>query len=129
MTIFANGVFSGIWTPDRHFVGPNFEQCLTKFTNAGEMARCTGISHSSINHILKGRPISFESTRKRYEAQCRAYLDGLPKPPTPHIEATPSQQALDLNPQAVFVVSIPAPKANKLRTVLAMFGAEIVEVD
>jgi hypothetical protein len=116
-------------TPDRHFVGPNFEQCLTKFTNAGEMARRTGISHSSINHLLKGRPISFESTRKRYEAQCRAYLDGPPKPLTPHIETTPTQQALDLDPSAVFVVSVPAANADKLQKVLAMFGAEMVEVD
>jgi hypothetical protein len=117
-------------TPDRHFVGPNFEKCLTKFTNAGEMARCTGISHSSINHILRGRPISFESTRKRYEAQCGAYLDGQqPKPLTPHIPTTPAQQALDLNPQAVFVVCVPAANAAKLQKVLAMFGAEMVEVD
>lgn len=115
--------------PDRHFVGPNFEECLTEFTDAAEMALRTGISHSSINHILKGRPISFERTRKRYEAQCRAYLDGLPKPPTPHIETTPAQHALDLNTQAVFVVSVPAAKAENLRKVLAMFSAYTVEVD
>lgn len=116
-------------TPDRYFIGPNFEECLTKFTNAAEMARCTGISNSSINHVLKGRPVVFEETRKRYEGKCRVYLDGLSKPATPHIEATPTQHALDLNPQVVFVVSVPAPKAAKLRTVLAMFGAEMVEVD
>ena len=116
-------------TPDRHFVGPNFEKCLTEFTNAGEMARCTGIPHSSINHILKGRPIGFESTRKRYEAQCGAYLAFSTKPPTPHIETTPAQQALDLDPSAVFVVSVPSVKAAKLEKVLAMFGAEMVEVD
>jgi len=131
-------------TPDRHFVGPNFEKCLTKFTDAAEMARCTGISHSSINHVLKGRPVVSEKTRRRYEENCRLYLESsvlepgraftatdisnAVKPPTPHIEATPSQQALDLDPQAVFVVSVPAAKADKLKAVMAMFGAEIVEV-
>ena len=116
--------------PNRHIVGPYFEECLTEFDDVNQMARCTGISPSSINHILNGRSIHYEATRERYEGQCGAYLDRQqPKPPTPHIPTTPTQHALDLDPQAVFVVSIPAPKANKLRTVLAMFGAEMVEVD
>jgi hypothetical protein len=132
-------------TPDRHFVGPNFEKCLTKFTDAAEMARCTGIPHSSINHILKGRPVVFEKTRRSYEENCRLYFEifalepgraftatdiaNAVKPPTPHIETTPAQQALDLDPQVVFVVSVPSVKAAKLEKVLAMFGAEMVEVD
>ena len=119
-----------VMKPNRHFVGPYFEHCLTLFTDATQMSQCTGISPSSINHILYGRPVRFRQTRKRYEAQCGAYLDGQkPKPPTPHIETTPTQQALDLDPQSVFVVSLPAAKAKKLKTVLAMFGAEMVEVD
>lgn len=118
-----------VMNPDRHYVGPNFEECLTKFTNAAEMERCTGISNSSINHILSGRPIHFKRTRERYEAMCRVYLDGSSKPATPHIETTPTQQALDLDPQAVFLVSVPAAKTAKLQKVLAMFGAEMVEVD
>ncbi len=126
---------------NRHFVGSNFEECLTKFTDAAQMARCTGISHSSINHVLNGRPVVREATRKRYEKQCRLYL-GLPpiKTETPHIpktiewlsaqaHATPTQAAMDLDQTKVFLVSVPAAKADKLKTVLAMFGAEIVEVD
>lgn len=118
-----------IMNPDRHHVGPNFEKCLTLFSCQREMSRATNVSDSSINHILSGRPIHRDRTRERYEAMCRVYLESLTKPPTPHIEATPSQQALDLNPQAVFVVSIPAANADKLRKILAMFGAEMVEVD
>ena len=93
------------------------------------MSRATNVSDSSINHILSGRPIHRDRTRERYEAMCRVYLESLTKPPTPHIPTTPTQQALDLDPSAVFVVSVPAANADKLRKILAMFGAEMVEVD
>ena len=117
-----------IMNPDRHHVGPNFEKCLSLFSCQREMSRATNISDSSINHILSGRPIHRDRTRERYEAMCRVYLESLAKPATPHIETTPAQQALDLDPQAVFVVSVPPAKTAKLRTVLAMFGAEMVDL-
>lgn len=117
-----------IMNPDRHHVGPNFEECLSLFSCQREMSRATNVSDSSINHILSGRPIHRDRTRERYEAMCRVYLESLTKPPTPHIETTPAQQALDLDTQTVFVVSVPSAKAAKLRKVLAMFGAYFVEV-
>jgi hypothetical protein len=126
----TNAKSLAVMRPNRHFVGTYFEHCLTLFIGATQMSQSTGISPSSINHILYGRPVRFRKTRKRYEAQCFAYLHGQePEPPTPHIETTPTQQALDLDPQAVFVVSLPPAKADKLKAVMAMFGAEIVEVD
>ena len=93
------------------------------------MSRATNVSDSSINHILSGRRIHRSRTRERYEAMCRVYLESLTKPPTPHIETTPAQQALYLDPQTGFLVSVPPSKAQKLKTVLAMFGCEMVEVD
>ena len=118
-----------IMNPDRHHVGPNFEECLSLFSCQREMSRATNISDSSINHILCGRPIHRDRTRERYEAMCRVYLESLTKPATPHIETPPTQQALDLDPPAVFLVSLPSQRAEKLKTVLAMFGAQMVEVD
>lgn len=113
--------------PDRHHVGPNFETCLSLFTCQKEMSRKTNISDSSIGHILSGRPIHRNRTRERYESMCGMYLDSLSNSPTSHIQTT--QQASDLDPQPVFLVSVPASKANKLRKVLAMFDIEMVEID
>lgn len=115
--------------PDRHRVGPYFEECLTEFSDAVQMSRETKISDSSINHILNGRPIIRNRTRERYEAQCRVYLDSRTKPPTPHIETPPAQQVLDLDPQTIFLVSVPTAKVNRLQKVLAMFDIEMVEID
>jgi len=70
---------------------------------------------------------------RRYEGLCRAYLDKIdnqPQPSKPEPEPEkPTQAALDLDRAKLFLVSVPAQKADKLKTVLAMFGAEIVEVD
>ena len=41
----------------------------------------------------------------------------------------PTQTALDLDQKKFLLVSVPVAKADKLQKVLAMFGAEIVEVD
>ena len=112
-------------------IGPNFKKCLTAFSSQQEMSRAVFIPDSSLNHIVHGRAPRNDKTVRRYESLCRAYLDKIdnqPQPSEPEPDK-PTQAALDLDQTKVFLVSVPAAKADKLKTVLAMFGAEIVELD
>jgi hypothetical protein len=116
--------------PRRCDIGPNFEKCLTVFGSQQEMSRAIFIPDSSINHILNGRPLLRDKTIKRYEGLCRAYLDKIDKQPEPEPEPDkPTQAALDLDQKKVFLVSVLPGKADKLKAIMAMFGAQIGEVD
>jgi len=119
--------------PDACNIGPNFEKCLDIFSTQQEMSRATFIPDSSINNLVSGRLPLRDKTIKRYEGLCRVYLTETgnalqPEPSKPEPEK-PTQTALDLDQTTVFLLPVPAQKADKLKAVLAMFGAEIVEVD
>jgi len=121
-------------SPNACHIGPNFEKCLTIFSSQKEMSRATFIPDSSINNLVSGRLPLREKTVQRYEGLCRVYLAENveraenPLDVKPEPEKT-TQTALDLDRAKVFLVSVPTAKADKLKAVLAMFGAEIVEVD